>query len=154
MTSPGRLPQRLAPLTVGLALWAGLPSLEWCPFTWDDCRASCETTEAAVACAAQDREAASACETERAPLLPCDPDPDPVPLGDRAWCIHAPIDGVPARGIELAAVDAGPILAEIVEMVRVQPAPAGVSERRDNTVTCPALHAPHAPPQSRAPPQA
>ena len=154
MTRASRWPKQFAPLTLGLALWAGLPSLEWCPFSWDACGKSCEVEDAAPACAmavACGTRVADACGA-KAPLLPCDPVPDAVPFGDRAWCIHPPIEGVPVRGIELASFHAEPILAVIVEAPRLPPPAGAVRERLERRTTCPALNAPHAPPQSRAPP--
>ena len=53
-----RWPSRLAPLSLGLALWTGLPELQWCSATWEQCWSHCEAT---VAASAPDAEA-SRCE--------------------------------------------------------------------------------------------
>jgi hypothetical protein len=108
--------KRLAPVALGLALWTALPSLEWCPFSWSACAAAAsESATCDVACGeAQtlpcEAEPGVACDLDaacagaaahRGCALPCDPDPDPTPLGDRAWCIRAPIDGMASRGPEV-----------------------------------------------------
>ena len=140
---------------------ASLPSLEWCPFTWEQCASSCVTVVAAPACAAECGAAPSescgpiACATRNAlRVLPCDPEPDPIPFGDRAWCIHAPIDGVPVRGLDLPSNDAGQPIYGAVDAPRLHPPVPAAHLGPERATACPAHRAPHGPPQSRAPPSA
>jgi hypothetical protein len=158
MVGPGRWRKGLA---LGLALWASLPSFEWCPFTWEECRNSCTTAAASSGCAAECGAVPAGacgpidCATRNAlRVVPCDPEPDPIPFGDRAWCIHAPIDGVPIRGLDLSPLDAGKLIYAAVEAPRLRPPVRATRERLEIATACPAFHAPHAPPQSRAPPSA
>ena len=113
----------LAPLAIALAAWAALPSLEWCPLSWKQCRAACESAPVAAANAGCDEMSECGVDTgcggmsecggaptASTPL--CDPVPDQnLPFGDRAWCIHPPVDGVPSRGIEMPAPSSGAVFA-------------------------------------------
>jgi hypothetical protein len=163
-----RWPTRLRPLTFALALWAGLPSLEWCPLSWDDCRALCERSEQPV-CAAVRASAGAPCAAAGAIVadegicgssaegcaeaagcaIPCDPVADPVPFGDRAWCVRPPLEGVPSRDIEMPSPEALP--AETVEPLPQPAPPVSAALLDERAVLHPALVA-HAPPLSRAPP--
>jgi hypothetical protein len=177
MVGPGRWRKKLA---LGLALWASLPSLQWCPFSWEECWKLSERSGAAAACVAvggpastvavdplhagtcpaQGGSCASPCDGEaracaagsRSCASPCDRRPDPVPFRDCAWCIRSPIDGVPVRGLDLPSSDAGPLMYAAVTAPRLRPPARAALERLESTTACPAIHAPHAPPQSRAPP--
>jgi hypothetical protein len=132
-----RLPRRFAPLTLGLAFWYALPALDWCPLSWDECRAACEEAPAgATACA-----------------LPCDPEPDPIPAGDRAWCIRALADGLPARAPALSSPDAHIGFAAIAERAPLEPPRRARLDFARAKARPPTLASPHAPPQSRAPPR-
>jgi len=190
----GRWSRRVAPLGLGLALWAALPSLEWCPFSWQQCHekldlgsaavgvaAACDLGEAAAhklgntdACdgctatahtASSTRESsptrtASASSPKATPhrgvsartVLPCDPEPDPTPLGDRSYCIHPPADGVAPRTVDVTTPLA-PAPHAVATRAPVVPAPpARVVARTRRQAPSPAVALPHTPPQSRAPP--
>lgn len=190
----GRWSRRVAPLGLGLALWAALPSLEWCPFSWQQCHerldlgsvavgvaSACELGETAAhklgnpdacdGCTATAHAASSPREssptrtssssspkatTHRAVsthcALPCDPDPDPTPAGDRSYCIHPPADGVAPRTVEVAAplVPAPHAVAARAPVVPAPPSRVVAPTRRQ--APSPAVALPHTPPQSRAPP--
>jgi hypothetical protein len=85
-------------------------------------------------------------------VLPCDPDPDPAPGGDRAWCIHPPYDGVTPRGADVST----PIVPVPHAMPAKAPAvpspPSRPVAHARRHAPAPAIALPHAPPQSRAPP--
>ena len=168
-----RLSRRVAPLMLGLAVWMALPSLEWCPFTWAECRESCDAQSEPVACeiapscdpicnatmscgtALPDAEcAAPTTETSDAAScpLPCDPTPDTGPAGDRAWCVHPPVEALVAVSIEIQPPAPAPTLALLAPSIDLEP-PLAESARVVTTVfQPPILVAPHAPPLGRAPP--
>lgn len=155
-------------LALGLAAWLALPSLEWCPFashcelgatraaaSCDGCDAAADGTGCPLEREARAATAAASCPPRacaRSCALPCDPDPDPLPFDDGAWCIHPPVDGVPARAVHAPAPVA---VIAVVEAPRVPPPPL-VSPRRsiEGRIPHPAIACAHAPPQSRAPPHA
>jgi len=170
----GRWFARVAPLSLGLALWAALPSLSWCPVSWKECRAmfgvanaeagasmECErvardTRPAAAPARSTPSPARSAPSTSHcgagACSLPCDPDADPAPANDRAWCVRPPADGILTRGVEAPAS-----LSSLAPAVPLRtPAVAAPSSRpmarARRLAAIPALAIPHAPPQGRAPP--
>lgn len=84
--------------------------------------------------------------------LPCDPDPDTTPAGDRSWCIHPPYDGVTPRGADVSTSIA-PVPHAVPAKASVVPAPPSrpVARARRHAPN-PVVALPHAPPQSRAPP--
>jgi hypothetical protein len=147
-------------IALASAAWAALPSLEWCPFTWLDCVESaqnetecapsgtpCEAAGPAARCELPCEAAGSG----RSCAIPCDPTADPLPFGDRAWCIHPALDAITVR-----SVDAPPPALQpgIVPAPLEAPMPAAATiAAQDRAVLPPVLMAPHAPPQSRAPPE-
>jgi hypothetical protein len=142
---------------------AALPSFEWCPLPqWT--AAACEALAMGAAsapdeggnCARETRACAAegsvACETAPAPF--CDRFPDPIPFGDKLWCIRPPVTAIVAKTLALdapepvapLAVLVAPPVLEVPEVARraaATPAPRP-----------PSLVASHAPPQPRAPPSA
>lgn len=173
----GRRHPPFATLALGLSLWMALPSLEWCPFRWDACTASCTDADV-VACgtplAACEIAGDAACETAGAPSCgsstatrcaagpdaasnppgACDASPDPLPLGDRAYCVHPPVDGLLVAPVALDPPGAAALLATLAPAPSLQPpaftpAPATAPRLRP-----PPLADPHAPPNPRAPPAA
>ena len=167
-----------------LALWSSLPTLQWCPLTWDQrVRA---LGEAAAACPMA-REMGAACPMDRGPACEnnggaranehgacandeqgactddaqgaCPSEPArsgqaDYPPGKCAWCVRLPTEGVPVRGLDLPSFNAGPAVFGVVIAPRIPP-PAAAERRAVETATaCPALHSAHAPPQPRAPPSA
>ncbi len=159
-----RLPRRVAPLALVLALWTALPSVEWCPFSWADfvAGATTESTtcESGAACdpvcarMMSGTNSGGACATQKTATcpLPCDPSPDPLPFGDRAWCVHPPVDALVVSTLHIDPPAALPALATLVPPLVVPP-PAASAPRAITTVfQSPVLLAPHAPPLGRAPP--
>ena len=134
-------------LALASAAWAALPSLEWCPFTWLECVESAQNETAclpgAVPCEAAGSGGTCA--------IPCDPTADPLPFGDRAWCIHPALDAVTVRPVDAPppALQPGIVPAPLDASM---PATATIAAQ-DRAVLPPVLVAPHAPPQSRAPPE-
>lgn len=158
-----------ASLALMLSLVASLPSLEWCPFPSCDRARSCEATAvtagascpAAIACAAAPECSAAGtgrtddarpCTAKNVTGLPCDADPDPIPFGDRVWCIHPPVEGVVARDIDLPLPDASAWLATLVRPVDLDVPCPRPKPRVERAPRSPVLALPHAPPLSRAPP--
>ncbi len=121
---------------------AALPSLDWCPIA-DWTAGPCM--------------AASACDAgapECGPVVAgsCDREPDPIPFGDNVWCIRPPVTALTVRADELPEPREGATPALLTETRPLTPpAPAG-RVRLERGPGPPALRAPHAPPQPRAPP--
>lgn len=190
----GRWSRRVAPLGLALALWAALPSLEWCPLSWQEChellgvsaaqakpgmvceetpgrptglqeacdgcpsapratsRATKEPAPTATASTASTASAKSARRSAGKLSLPCDPDPDPTPLGDRSYCLHPPNEVVAPRIVDVVAPKiATPHAAPVKATVVPPPAVRAVARTRKQAPS-PSVALPHAPPQSRAPP--
>lgn len=189
-----RWSRRVAPVGLGLALWAALPSLEWCPYSWQECRelfgVSVAQAKTGMVCdetpghptgsqecdgcssaprasrATRDKESTALASTAAATpsaaksarrnagrlSLPCDPDPDPTPLGDRSYCLHPPNEVVAPRTVDVSAPKlvvphATPVKAPAVPT----PAVRAVARTRKQAPS-PSVAIPQAPPQSRAPP--
>lgn len=133
----------IAPFAIALSLWTALPSLEWCPLSWDECEAACEVgarsaahsgagaggevantcrpgaAQAGASCGPTAAQAgascAGACPPRRAATGASQSAPaHGAPAGDRAWCIHPPADGVPTRATALRGPSsASPALAPL-----------------------------------------
>jgi hypothetical protein len=157
MTS-GRWTRPLTPFVLALASYAALPSLEWCPFRWSECAAACDVA-ALPGCPRADApcERVTACSSEPACAgapASCDPEQGPIPLDERAWCIHPPFDGVVVRDIGLQEPSASGFPAIPVPLVDLDVPRAPPDRTLERTPLPPALAARHAPPLSRAPPSA
>jgi hypothetical protein len=136
---------------------AALPSFQWCALP--QAAVACETPAQPSACepATSACEGASCgsdgtvdCEPEATPF--CDRFPDPLPAGDRLWCIQPPVIAVPAKTLALDAPESVAPLA-----VLVAPPVLDVPAAASRAATPPAHGPPnrresHAPPQPRAPP--
>jgi hypothetical protein len=140
---------------------AALPSFQWCPLPqWT--AAACETSATAdgpVACelatsagegAGCGSGGAFACEPEATPF--CDRFPDPIPAGDKLWCVQPPVIAVLAKTLALDAPESAAPLA-----ILVAPPVLDVPAVASRAAAPPALRPPnrrgsHAPPQPRAPP--
>ena len=156
-----RWPDRLAPLSLGLALWTALPSLQWCTTTWEQCWSRCEATvaaaescEDAASCAAPTCESLATCAAAEpvhacAAAGSCDSG-DPPPFGDRAWCVGMHADGVPTRSLEVAIPAAPSHPAVVIEAPR--PAITLAGRMALPAAPCPGIASAHAPPLTRAPP--
>jgi hypothetical protein len=139
-------------LVLALAVYAALPSIEWCPIRWADCDFMCEAAAACDGTQSESCAAPASCSGENACALPCDASPDPVPLGDRAWCIHPPVDGLVARDLLLPLPSLGAGLAIVPESVLAPAPPPAARCRVAGAARSPVLAAAHAPPLARAPP--
>ncbi|NOT33070.1 MAG: hypothetical protein HOP12_02755 [Candidatus Eisenbacteria bacterium] len=126
--------ERLALL---LSLFMALPAIEWCPFSWSECDVACASSPS---CSGPSR--CGVAPTAAAP----------IPQGDRAWCVHRPLEGLLARDVELTQPAATATLAEWFERESLEaPRITAVAwERRPLSV--PVRLRPHAPPLARAPP--
>ncbi len=175
--------RRAAPFALGLALWTALPGIEWCSITWEQCRAHCATAAASghgaapIACEAAP--GAASCRTaERAEAAvrglgiactpavtacaatndgcarPCDPASGPAPPGDRAWCIHPPVNALLVRQLELPSPASAPLLAIQEAYLDPQSRTRTAVRLEPDRLRSPVLAAPHAPPLARAPPLA
>lgn len=74
-----RWPRRLAPLTLGLALWTSLPGVQWCAYSWEQCRSAWASALAAGAGApacggARTRARPATCDGARAAACPLAPE--------------------------------------------------------------------------------
>jgi hypothetical protein len=149
------LRRTVAVVALAAAAWAALPAIEWCPFTWLECvesaGATCGSAASGVACEIPCART-SDCNAGASCAIPCDPTPDPLPIGDRAWCVHPALEAIAVRATDapLPAVLPGLLPAPIED-----PAPAVAAlAASDRALLPPVLIAPHAPPLSRAPPRA
>lgn len=179
---PTRWPGRLAPLTLGLALWMSLPGVQWCSYTWEQCRSAWagEPTEQAPCagagmCAVADPgTCAGSCETEALPASDASAGPVGCPLADEAPPgLHGRAAGEsqsdpPSPGERawcVGVVADGIVTRSLAVMLPAAPShPAVVAEppppiiapaQRPSALPaapCPGIAAAHAPPLSRAPP--
>lgn len=158
LTSRGARSFALAGLLA--AAIASLPTFQWCPlpqWTAIACEESAQPPArepATSACepASCGSEGAVACEPEATPF--CDRFPDPIPAGDKLWCIQPPVIAVLAKTPALDAPDqAAPLAVLVAPPVLDVPA---VASRAAGTPAPrpPNLRGSHAPPQPRAPPVA
>jgi hypothetical protein len=162
VTIPGRLARVSATLGLLAGVLAALPSLDWCPLTeWT--AIACEArAEAAPTCAADfacavatsDHAREASCgDAPRGCATPlCDPEPDPLPMGDRLWCIQAPVTAVGAKAESLAAP--GPTFALLVSPPALTPPTVVAVAQATSLPRPPLLRGAHSPPQPRAPPAA
>ncbi len=142
---------------------AALPSLDWCPL--GDWRAvACEVrAEAITPCGSRDaayavdappcasaESHAAACARE--PF--CDPEPDPLPWGDRLWCIRPPVSALGAKADPLATPGPSSSFALAVDPPVLPPPLVVTLARAAPLPQPPHLREAHAPPQPRAPPAA
>ena len=164
-TLPGRAARSTATIGLLVAAFAALPSLEWCAFR-DWTAIACEALAGADAACASGLPACdvarAACTTEAAcdeasapcaePL--CDPEPDPLPFGDRLWCIHPPVTAITAKADPLAGPAPCAAFAWLPSPPDLAP-PAVVTLARPGPLPLPPLlRGAHAPPRPRAPPAA
>lgn len=137
---------------------AALPSFQWCPLPRWTAAASeesaqppaCEPATSVCQGASCGSESAAACEPEATPF--CDRFPDPLPLGDKLWCIQPPVTAVLAKTLALDAPEpAAPLAVLVAPPVLEVPA---VASRASATPVPRPPHprGSHAPPQPRAPP--
>lgn len=140
---------------------AALPSFQWCPLPQStavacetpaaaDGPAACEPATSACQSTSCASESAVACEPEATPL--CDRFPDPLPVGDKLWCVQPPVIAVLAKTLALDAPESAAPLAMLVA-----PPVLDVPAVASRAAAPPALRPPnprgsHAPPQPRAPP--
>ena len=141
---------------------AALPSLEWCPLA-GMASSGCELLPRArhSATAASSEEAYEATTTCESPLacaamhsLACDREPDPLPIGDRVWCIRPPWSALVTRADDVPAPHASAPLAVLVVPKVLTPPLALRRARSGAELRPPTLSEAHAPPQPRAPPHA
>lgn len=151
---------------------AALPSLEWCPLA-AMASTTCVLLPRAIppasaapnqsACEAANRcDGANACQaanTCESPLacaamnsLACDREPDPLPVGDRVWCIRPPWSALTVRADDMPAPRASTPLATLVAPLVVAPPSTLARARFGEDPRPPTLRVAHAPPQPRAPP--
>ena len=153
--------------TAGLlaAALAALPSLEWCPLAdWVaracDSAVNC-TDPAATACAVETQDACGAGPTGATPAAcpraswpACDPEADPLPIGDRLWCVQPPVIALVERADALPAPEPFALFAELAAPPALSPPASVVRAGFAPEARPPALREAHAPPQPRAPPAA
>ncbi len=123
------------------AAGAALPSLDWCPMeAWvaAACEIACETAPTRAGEAPRAR--------------PCDPQPDPIPFGDRVWCIRPPVTALLARADGLPEPQSSTPVVDLVERVVLTPPTASARARSGPGPGPPVLRVPHGPSQARAPP--
>ena len=137
----------LAP-AVALSLWTAVPPIQWCPFTWDQCWAA--SASSADECHAAS-EAAASCATSCA--AECElPTTAPESSG-RAYCLLAPIGGIPTREVESPSASSGRSWHPVEAVDLEAPRSAGVvaGDEPDAIATGPPARLL---PPSRAPPRA
>jgi hypothetical protein len=152
--------------TIGLlaAAFAALPSLDWCPLReWTaiacealesnaTCGSSRTTCDADLPSCAREASCDGASALCKEPL--CDPDPDPLPFGDRLWCIRPPVIAIGAKADPLSGPEPCATFALLPSPPDLLP-PAIVPLARPAPLPRPPLlRGAHAPPQPRAPPAA
>lgn len=123
---------------------AALPSLEWCPLA-DWLAARCDDV---AACGTGGMD----CDPARAPL--CDRVSDPIPMGDRLWCVRPPATALAAKTDDLPAPRPSMPLADTDDTLILAPVTAVARDRFGPEPGPPTLRAPHGPPRPRAPPVA
>lgn len=125
------------------ALAAALPSLDWCPMdSW-----VAEACETPATC-----EVAQPCTGASGDAWPCDREPDPLPAGDRMWCIRPPVTALVARMDLLPEPRPLTPFAELVAPLVLAPPAVCARERPGPVPGPPVLRVPHGPPQARVPP--
>ncbi len=132
------------------ALAAALPSLDWCPMdSWvaGACETAARCASTSIAC-----ETPPACAVAAGDAWTCDREPDPLPVGDRVWCIRPPVTALVARADLVPEPQPSTPFAELVAPLVLQPPPPRGRERSAGGPGPPVLRDPHGPPQARAPP--
>lgn len=153
-----------AAITLLAATVAALPSLDWCPRR-DGADATCEATvRSASASASRDAMpcpgGATTCASGQpdacdAPGWPsCEVEPDPLPAGDKFWCIRPPATAIVAKLVPLDAPEASAALAVLAMPPALAPPAVVATTPIAHAPRPPTLRAAHAPPQPRAPPAA